>query len=88
MKNTESVSGGLLRLAKYEIFRDKKRELIDYIGEQLRIWGSYQDIPEDIAGFIDRQFVTLGIFGKKIDAISIEEGLALGSDNENPPLQH
>ena len=72
MKPNQEVPAALLRQAKYQIYRDKKKELLDYIIEQTEIWGSYQDIPGEIAQFIDREFTKLGIFGKKINANSME----------------
>ncbi|HOO72614.1 MAG TPA: hypothetical protein PK926_12700 [Spirochaetota bacterium] len=72
MKQNQEAPAALLRQAKYRIYRDKKKELLDYIIEQTKIWGSYQDIPGEITEFIDREFTKLGIFGKKINAHSME----------------
>ncbi len=73
MNHNGKQSAVLLKRAKFEIYRDKKNELMEYISEQMAIWGAYENIPEHTLSFIDRQFVTLGIFGKKIDAWSMEQ---------------
>lgn len=72
MKINKFTPPRIYRLAKYEIYCQKKQELVDFINEQIIIWGNYNDIPADVKEFIDREFVALGKFGKKIDAASLD----------------
>lgn len=62
-------------LAKYEIFSEKKKELQDYINEQVIIYGNYIEIPNDIKNFIDKEFTILGRFAQKINMQIIEKDI-------------
>lgn len=59
-------------MVNYTVFSEKKEELREYIECQLLVWGSWDDIPDCTKAFIDREFVMLGRFGKRINANSIE----------------
>ncbi len=59
-------------MASYTVFSEKKEELREYIECQLLVWGSWDNIPDCTKAFIDREFVMLGRFGKRINVNSIE----------------
>lgn len=59
--------------AFYQVFQEKMHELQDYIEGQIVQWGNWESIPDNVKTFIDKEFVLLGKFGKKIDVRSLEE---------------
>jgi len=67
MKIRKESTIRIFNLAKYEIYRQKKQELLDFISQEMKIWGAYTEIPEPVQEFIDRELVVLGKFRKKID---------------------
>ncbi len=74
MKITRSkISTGTLALAQYEIFKNKMNELKQYIENEIEVWGCYESIPERTKIFIDRELLTLGKYGKRIDIKNIEK---------------
>ena len=65
--------------ACYHVFRERMNELQVYIENQMKEWGSWENIPDNIKVFIDREFVKLGKFGKRIDIHSLEKTMHIGT---------
>jgi len=57
----------------YSIFKEKKEDLELFIKKELEIWEEYERIPVYIRSIIDREFVALGKYAKRINIFDIEE---------------
>lgn len=67
------LTAGSQAMAFYQVFRERKDELQRFIDEQMCQWGNWDNIPDNVKSFIDREFVLLGRFGKRIDIVSLEK---------------
>ena len=72
------TSQGTQAMACYQVFRERMNELQSYIEDQMQKWGSWENIPDNVKVFIDREFVLLGKFGKRIDVHSLEKAVSAG----------
>lgn len=74
MKQTE-LSSQTQELVYYSIFKEKKEDLESFISKELDVWGEYEKIPTYIRNIIDREFVALGKYAKRINVFEIENRL-------------
>lgn len=74
MKQCE-ISTETQELVYYSIFKEKKEDLESFIQKELDVWGEYESIPAYIRKIIDREFIALGKYGKRINIHQIEERL-------------
>lgn len=65
-------------MVQYAIYREKRVELEEFITKEIHIWGNYQNIPDCIKKLIDKEFMALGRYGKRINVYTIEERLQTG----------
>jgi len=65
-------------MVQYAIYREKRVELEEFITKEIHIWGNYQNIPDSIKKLIDKEFMALGRYGKRINVYTIEERLQTG----------
>ena len=72
MKQTE-LSQQTQDMVFYSIFKEKKEDLESFIKKELDIWGQYENIPTYIRSIIDREFVALGKYAKRINVYEIED---------------
>ena len=78
MKKKHFISENTQDLAYYSIFKEKREELEAFIEKEISTWGAYHDIPENIKGLIDTEFIALGKYGKRINVFNIEARLSSG----------
>jgi len=70
-------------LERYRIFKKKENELREFINREFSVWGDYESIPEYTRTLIDREFIALGKFGKKIGIFTLEKKLDPRPKDEN-----
>jgi len=71
VKQTE-ISQQTQDMVFYSIFKEKREDLELFIKKELDIWGDYEKIPTYIRSIIDREFVALGKYAKRINIFEIE----------------
>ncbi len=75
MKQVE-LSPQTQELVYYSIFKEKKEDLESFISKELDVWGEYESIPTYIRNIIDREFVALGKYAKRINVFEIENRIS------------